>query len=226
MCGRFAFYSPTEAITELFGIADPPDIVPRFNIAPTQFVPVVRDDEDGKREISMLRWGLVPFWAKDKSIGNRMINARAETLAEKPAYKEPFKKRRCIIPANGFYEWRKQGSVKQPYFIGLGGDTPFGMAGLWARWRDKDNNDETLESFTIITTTPNEVVAPLHNRMPVVLSPDNYTSWLSPDCNDISALQELLVPAPSEGFTFWPVSRRVNNARNEEADLVVPETLI
>ena len=107
MCGRFAFYSPTEAITQLFGVEDPPEIEPRYNIAPTQFVPIVRADEDGKRSISMLRWGLVPFWAKDKAIGNRMINARAETLTEKPAYKDPFKKRRCIVPANGFYEWKK-----------------------------------------------------------------------------------------------------------------------
>lgn len=226
MCGRFAFYSPTEAVTDIFGVENPPEIEPRFNIAPTQFVPVVRADDAGKRAISMLRWGLVPFWAKDKNIGNRMINARAETLTEKPAYKEPFRKRRCIVPANGFYEWKKQGSVKQPYFIGLGGDTPFGMAGLWARWRDRENDDETLETFTIITTTPNEVVAPLHNRMPVILPRESFSTWLSPANEDVSALQDLLAPASPEGFTFWPVSRRVNNARNEEADLVAPESLI
>ncbi len=226
MCGRFAFYSPAEAITQLFGVDNPPAIEPRYNIAPTQFVPIVRADETGKRSIGMLRWGLVPFWAKDKAIGNRMINARAETLTEKPAYKDPFKKRRCIVPANGFYEWKKQGSIKQPYFIGRGGDEPFGMAGLWACWRDKDNEDETLETFTVVTTTPNEAIEPYHNRMPVVLAPDSFAAWLAPDNHDVDALQQLLVAPPSEGFTIWPVSRLVNNARNETPELIEPDTLL
>ncbi|MDH3588561.1 MAG: SOS response-associated peptidase [Gammaproteobacteria bacterium] len=227
MCGRFAFYSPAEAVTRIFGVENPPDIEPRFNIAPTQFVAVVRADEHGERTISMLRWGLVPFWAKDKSIGNRMINARAETLTEKPAYKDPFRKRRCIVPANGFYEWKKQGSVKQPYFIGLGGDEPFGMAGLWARWRDKENDDERLETFTIVTTTPNETVAPIHNRMPVVLSPEHFDKWLAPDNDDINSLQQILVSSvATDRFTIWPVSRKVNNTRNDDPGLVVADSLI
>ncbi|MDH3647336.1 MAG: SOS response-associated peptidase [Gammaproteobacteria bacterium] len=225
MCGRFAFYSPAEAVTRIFDVQAPPEIEPRYNIAPTQFVPIVRADEEGTRGISMLRWGLVPFWAKDKSIGNRMINARAETLAEKPAFKNSFRKRRCIVPANGFYEWKKQGSIKQPYFIGFGGDEPFGMAGLWARWRDKTNNDETLESFTIVTTIPNEAVSALHDRMPVILAPDSFSAWLAPDENDVDKLQKLLVPVPAESISIWPVSRRVNDPRNEEPDLVRPESL-
>lgn len=226
MCGRFAFYAPAEAVTRIFGVEDPPDIEPRFNIAPTQFVPVVRADSSGERRISMLRWGLVPFWAKDKSIGNRMINARAETLAEKPAYKGPFSKRRCIVPANGFYEWKKQGSVKQPYFISHGGDQPFGMAGLWARWRDREKNDETLETFTIVTTTPNEAVAPLHNRMPAIIDPENFTAWLDPENHDTASLQNLLLPSPAEPITVWPVSRQVNNPKNDEPGLVTADSLI
>ncbi|MBT8136074.1 MAG: SOS response-associated peptidase [Gammaproteobacteria bacterium] len=226
MCGRFAFYAPAEAVTRIFGVEDPPDIEPRFNIAPTQFVPIIRADSDGERSVSMLRWGLVPFWAKDKAIGNRMINARAETLSEKPAYKSPFRKRRCIVPANGFYEWKKQGSVKQPYFISHGGDKPFGMAGLWARWRDGENDDETLETFTIVTTAPNEAVAPLHNRMPAIIDTSHFTQWLDPENHDTAALQELLLPPPAEPVTVWPVSRRVNDPKNDEAELVTADSLI
>ncbi len=227
MCGRFAFYSPAEAVTRVFGVEDPPAIEPRFNIAPTQFVPVVRSDDDGVRSVAMLRWGLVPFWAKDRSIGNRMINARAETLAEKPAFRDSFRKRRCIVPANGFFEWRKQGSVKQPYFIALGGDEPFGMAGLWARWRDREKNgDERLETFTIVTTEPNSAVEPLHDRMPAILPPEQFDAWLAPENEDTAALQTLLGPCPADEITVWPVSRRVNDPKNDEPSLVESDSLI
>ncbi|MBT8132008.1 MAG: SOS response-associated peptidase [Gammaproteobacteria bacterium] len=226
MCGRFAFYSPAEAVSRLFSVEDPPQIEPRYNIAPTQFVPIVRDHEDEPRTVSMLRWGLLPFWAKDKSIASRLINARAETVAEKPAYRDSFKKRRCIVPVNGFYEWVKQGSSKQPYFISQGGDEPFGLAGLWSTWRDKKNEDEIIETFTIITTTANEAIAALHHRMPVVLATDDYDEWLAVDHENASDLQRLLVPAPPESFKNWPVSRQVNNARNEGPELVTPDSLV
>ena len=220
MCGRFAFYSPAEAVARVFGVDDPPELEARFNIAPTQFVPVVRDDKEGHRRISLLRWGLVPFWAKDKAIGNRMINARAETLASKPAYRDSFRRRRCIVPANGFYEWQKQGAVKQPYFVSLGGDEPFGMAGLWASWRSRTDPHERLETFTIVTTTPNDVVAPLHDRMPVILEAGAYDAWLARDNEDTDALQSLLGPYPAPGLEYRAVSRDVNNPRNDEPRLV------
>ncbi len=220
MCGRFAFYSPAEAVARVFGVDDPPEVEARFNIAPTQFVPVVRDDSEGRRRIGMLRWGLVPFWAKDKAIGNRMINARAETLATKPAYRDSFRRRRCIVPANGFYEWQKQGAVKQPYFLSLGGDEPFGMAGLWASWRSKEDPDERLESFTIVTTSPSDVVAPLHDRMPVILEPAAFGEWLDRDNEDTDALQRLLRPYEPDGLVYWAVSREVNNPRNDSPRLV------
>lgn len=225
MCGRFAFYSPAEAVSRLFGVDEVPALEPRFNIAPTQFVPVVRADDDGGRRISMLHWGLVPFWAKDKSIGNRMINARAETVAEKPAYKDSFRSRRCIVPANGFYEWKKMADGKQPFFINFGGQQLLGLAGLWSGWRSPQDPEQRLDSFTIITTAASPKVANLHDRMPVILNPDDYAAWLAPNNQDTNALQDLLLPCNAPQLQSWPVSRAVNNARNESAALVEPVTL-
>ena len=164
----------------------------------------------------MLRWGLVPFWAKDPSIGNRMINARSETVAEKPSFRNAYKKRRCLVLADGFYEWRKEGDVKTPYFISLADGLPFAFAGLWEDWNSKES-DESLQTTAIITTAANDFMATLHQRMPVVMRPAEAARWLD---GDMELLPELIDDSPA--FQAWPVDRKVNNARNEGADLIDP----
>jgi putative SOS response-associated peptidase YedK len=218
MCGRFAFYSPHEAVTRLFGVADAPEVEPRYNIAPTQFVAAVRET-GGPREVAMLYWGLVPSWAKEKSIGARMINARSETLAEKPSFRNAYKRRRCLVLADGYYEWQRSGAVKQPYFISFAAGEPFGMAGLWERWRDPGSG-EPLESCCIVTTSPAPAVAHVHDRMPVIITPDAHAEWLDPDNAATDRLARLLVPCEARGLQARPVSRRVNDARNQGADLL------
>jgi putative SOS response-associated peptidase YedK len=214
MCGRFAFYSPAEATAALFGVDGSLAVEPRYNIAPTQFVAAVRDDEEMQRELVMLRWGLVPFWAKDPAIGNRMINARAETVAEKPSYRAAFKHRRCVVLADGFYEWRRDGELKTPYFISLASGNPFALAGLWEHWTDKESG-ESLQTTTLITTHANDFMQPLHHRMPVILEADTANEWLSGSSNYLEDSAER-TPA----LTAWPVSRRVNNARNQGQELI------
>jgi putative SOS response-associated peptidase YedK len=216
MCGRFAFYSPAEATAALFGVRDMPDLKPRYNIAPTQDIAAVRVGEDGAREFALLRWGLVPFWAKDPAIGNRMINARAETVAEKPSFRAAYRKRRCLVLADGFYEWRKQSEVKIPYYISLASGNPFAFAGLWEDWHAKDT-DESLQSAAIITTAANEFMSGLHHRMPVVLEKEYAERWLDGDDQVLTEVSE-----NSPVFQAWPVDRRVNNARNEGGELVEP----
>jgi len=166
MCGRFAFYSPSEAAAALFGVSGSLPVEPRYNIAPTQYIAAVRDGEDKERELVMLRWGLVPSWAKDPSIGNRMINARAETVAEKPSFRAAYRRRRCVVLADGFYEWRRAGDTKTPYFISLASGKPFALAGLWENWHDKES-DESIQTTTLITTEANDFMRPLHHRMPM-----------------------------------------------------------
>lgn len=214
MCGRFAFYSPAEAAAELFGFETSVATEPRYNIAPTQLVPAVRKGPTGRREFAMLRWGLVPSWAKDPSIGNRMINARAESLTDKPAYRSAYEKRRCLILADGFYEWRKEGGGKSPYFISLANGQPFAFAGLWEAWTDR-NAGESLQTTTIVTTAANEFLKNLHDRMPVVLQPDTAGAWLAGDMNILEAA------ASPPRFQAWPVDTKVNNARNEGPELIV-----
>lgn len=214
MCGRFAFYSPSEATAALFGVSDMPEMKPRYNIAPTQDIAAVRISSGDAREFAMLRWGLVPFWAKDPSIGNRMINARAETVAEKPSFRAAYRKRRCLILADGFYEWRKESDVKIPYYISLASGDPFAFAGLWEDWHDKDLN-ESLQSAAIITTAANDFMSNLHHRMPVVLEKETADRWLD---GDEQVLSEVIEKSPV--FQAWPVDRRVNNARNEGGELV------
>ena len=214
MCGRFAFYSPSEATAALFGVDGALAVEPRYNIAPTQFVAAIRDSEQHQRELVMLRWGLVPFWAKDPSIGNRMINARAETVAEKPSFRAAFKHRRCVVLADGFYEWHREGDVKTPYFISLVNGEPFALAGLWEDWKDRKSG-ESLQTTTLITTTANDFMQPLHHRMPVILQPDTADEWLAGP-NDYLQNAAERVPA----LRAWPVDRRVNNARNQGADLI------
>ncbi len=212
MCGRFAFYSPTEAAAALFGASGSLDIAPRYNIAPTQNVAAVRENPEGQRELVQLRWGLVPFWAKDPTIGNRMINARAETVAEKPAYRAAYRHRRCIVLADGFYEWQPREGGKVPYFISLASGEPFALAGLWERWKDR-NSEDRLETATLITMQANDFMASLHHRMPLVLDRATADEWLA-------GSDELLDSVALPPLQAWPVDRRVNNARNEGEDLI------
>lgn len=216
MCGRFAFYSPAEAAAELFGVADAKPVEARYNIAPTQYIAAVRESGDDGRELAMLRWGLVPFWAKDPSIGNRMINARAETVADKPAYRSAYRHRRCVLLADGFYEWRREGEGKTPYFISLESGGPFGLAGLWENWTDRESG-ESLQSATIITTAANDFMQRLHDRMPMILQPGRADAWLA-------GATDMLETAATEcpPLRSWPVGRSVNNPRNEGPALVEP----
>ena len=218
MCGRFAFYSPHEAVVRLFGVAVVPGIEPRWNIAPTTYVAAVRE-AGGPREVAMLYWGLVPSWAKEKSIGARMINARSETLGEKPSFRNAFRRRRCLILADGYYEWQRSGAVKQPYFIAFADGQPFGMAGLWERWRDPATG-EPLESCCIVTTSPAPTVAHVHDRMPVIVPSEAYAEWLDPKNEGTDRLARLFEPCGRPDLQARPVSRRVNDARNQGRELI------
>ncbi len=232
MCGRYVAATPPDELANYFS-AEVPDITsglaPNFNVAPTQQVPAVRQHTSGARNLDTLRWGLVPFWAKDPRIGNRMINARGETVATKNAFRRSLIKQRCIIPADGFYEWHKiQGRKhKQPMYITRTDDEPFAFAGLCERWRDKNSLDEDgepleLHSCTIITCAANETMAKIHDRMPVMLPPHAWDSWLDPTNRDLTEVSPLLVPAPAGLIKMHPVSREVNNSRNNGAHLIEP----
>lgn len=213
MCGRFTLRTPMTRIAKIFGLDETTDIEPRYNVAPTQQVVAIRLDPAAEnRELALLRWGLIPRWADDPSIGNRMINARAETVAGKPSFRQAFKKRRCLVVADGFFEWKKIGGKKQPYYIHLKDDQPFGFAGLWERW---NREGEEIQSCTIITTEPNELMKPIHNRMPVIVQSTDYDRWLDPDFEDGKALQQVLRRYPAELMEAYPVSTLVNNPRNE-----------
>jgi putative SOS response-associated peptidase YedK len=212
MCGRFAFYSPSEATAALFGASGSLKVKPRYNIAPTQDIAAICLDEDGGRKLKSLRWGLVPSWAKDPAIGNRMINARAETVAEKPSFRAAYRRRRCLVLADGFYEWHKEGSGKTPYFISRSDGSPFAFAGLWEHWQGRES-DETLYSATLITTAANEFMAPLHDRMPIILDPARADVWM--------AGGDDFVQSATPDLRAWPVGREVNNPRNEGVNLIV-----
>lgn len=218
MCGRFTMRSSPQRVAEVFGLADLPLFEPRYNVAPTQQVPAVRVREDA-RELAFLRWGLIPSWADDPKIGNRMINARSDTVAEKPSYRKAFAKRRCLIVADGFYEWRKTDGAKQPYFIRLRNDSPFGQAGLWERWT---RGEETIESCTILTTEANAAMSGLHDRMPVILSPRDYDLWLDPAVHEAERLAPLLRPYAGDDLIASPVSTRVNSPTHEGPQCLAP----
>lgn len=212
MCGRFALLTHAEALIERFGVEEVikrPE--PRYNIAPSQNVTVVVQRE--KRQLTEMRWGLVPSWAKDVSIGNRMINVRAETVAEKPAFRNAFKKRRCLILSDGFYEWQKVGKIKIPTHIRLKKREPFAFAGLYEYWKTKSG--KMLESCAIITTTPNEVMSSIHHRMPVILNPDDERAWLNPEKQEASELMQLLKPYTSHQMESFEVSDFVNSHQNQ-----------
>jgi putative SOS response-associated peptidase YedK len=213
MCGRFTQAADGEIIAQVFELPEPPELPRRYNIAPTQNVAAVRAAEGSGRELVQLHWGLIPSWAKERAMGARMINARAETLAEKPAFRSAFRARRCLILADGFYEWQKLGTRKQPYFIGFTDRRPFAFAGLWERWTGEGSG--AVESCTIVTTEANELLAPIHDRMPVILDPDAFASWVDPAEKDTERLAGLLKPYPSGPLQAYPVSMLVNNPAND-----------
>ena len=220
MCGRFTLGTPDHILAELFQLLNMPPLKPRYNIAPTQPVAVVQTSASGSgRDMDLVRWGLVPSWAKDPSIGARMINARAEGVAEKPSFRGPFRSKRCLIPADGFYEWAKAGARKQPYHFRLKDGGPFAFAGLWDAWAAPDGS--TLETCAIITTTPNEAVAPVHDRMPVILDRHDHERWLSRDAL-VGELLALLRPCPASILEARPVGPHVNNPRNDGPECTVP----
>jgi putative SOS response-associated peptidase YedK len=224
MCGRFVITSPAEAMASAFSTTNPlPNIRPRYNAAPTQSVPVVpRDAEAHARHLETFRWGLIPFWAKDAKIGYTMINAKAETVAEKPSFREAFKSRRCLIPANGFYEWKKlDAKTKQPHAIVMKDRAMFAFAGLWERWKDKESG-EVVRSCSIITTTPNEVCAPIHDRMPVILEPESYGKWLGEEETEPLRVLMMLKPYPADRMEAYPVGSEVGNVKNDHEGLVRP----
>jgi putative SOS response-associated peptidase YedK len=216
MCGRFAFYSPREAVHDLFGVDFPREFAPRYNIAPTQDVAAIRAGADGESQPAVLRWGLVPAWAKDPAIGNRMINARAETLAARPAFRSAFRRRRCLVLANGFYEWRSSAHGKTPFYIAAPDERPIAFAGLWERW---ERGEQPLETCTIITTEANRRLRELHDRMPVIVSPEAARGWLG-EQTPAAALSALLRPAPEELLVCREVSREVNSPARDGPQLI------
>jgi putative SOS response-associated peptidase YedK len=225
MCGRFVSATPPDQVAAYFGTEAPEALLdPSYNVAPTRDVYAVLSD-GSTRHLDAFHWGLIPLWAKDAKIGSKMINARAETLAEKAAYKSAFKRRRCLIPADGFYEWRKDPDAapkakKQPFFIHRPDGKPYAFAGLWEVWRGPAKDQEPLRSCTIITTTPNEPMAAVHDRMPVILPESAWDTWLDRDVDDLELLGKLLVPAAPELTVMHPVSTAVNNVRNNGHELV------
>jgi putative SOS response-associated peptidase YedK len=217
MCGRFVLNANPQAIQETFDLLNPPPVQARYNIAPTQ--PVLVITNDNPREATFQRWGLIPSWAKDPSIGNTLINARGETLEEKPSFRTAFKRRRCLIPATGFYEWQKNGKHKTPMYVHLPDDPLFAFAGLWEIWHSPEG--DRIDTCTIITTEPNEKVQALHHRMALILKPEDYDVWLDNDApSDI--LKALIKPYPSEAIDFYEVSPRVNKPDYDAPDLIMP----
>jgi putative SOS response-associated peptidase YedK len=232
MCGRFVSASPPDELARYFDVDQVAETAldPSYNVAPTNDVYVVVET-GGIRRLDTFHWGLIPFWAKDAKVGQKMINARAESLADKPAFKRPFTRRRCLIPADGFFEWKKVPGqkAKQPMYIHRTDDEPMAFAGLWELWRPKgddgeysDDESTWIRSCTIITGQPNETMQPIHDRMPVILPPSAWDTWLSPDNDDLKTLGQLLVPAPASLITVHPVTTRVNNVGNKDSALILP----
>jgi putative SOS response-associated peptidase YedK len=227
MCGRFRLSSDVSEIKLVFSIPPhrpTPNFPPSWNVAPTDPLPVVRyDTKVGERSLDVLRWGLVPYWAKDIKVGFANINAKAEGIENRPAFREALQRRRCLVPVDTFYEWKKTAAGKQPCAIALADPGLMALAGLWENWRSPAG--EWIRSFAIVTTTPNELCAELHNRMPVVLAPEAWAVWLGEEPADPSELKALLAPYPSEAMTSWPVSPRVGNVKNNDPSLIEPIAL-
>ena len=229
MCGRYVSVSSSTILAERFAVETvrvPDEAEPDYNVTPRAEVPVVAESSTDGRVLDRVRWGLVPSWAKDLKIGDRLINARAESVATSNAFKRAFARRRCIVPADGFYEWQKieKRRAKQPWFVRRRDGEPIAFAGLWEIWHDPKEGDDAprIRSCVIITTEPNALMAPIHDRMPVVLPESAWDTWLDRENHDVDALQKLLVPAPSEEFEAWPVSLLVNKPENNGPELIDP----
>ena len=217
MCARFQFAPPEDWVEE-FGLGEAPDLPPRYNIAPTQDVMAVRAGRDGRRQARLLRWGLVPYWAEDPAVGNRLINARAESVATRAAFRDAFRQRRCLVPAQGFYEWKKFGRAREPWLVRLKGGGTFAFGGVWDRWAGPQ---AALESCALITTPANALVAPIHGRMPVVIDRRGYEAWLDPEAEEVD-LRPLLAPFPADAMEAFPVSDRVNSTEADGPELSRP----
>jgi len=220
MCGRYALIASAPRLARLLGLVAPLELSPRYNIAPSQPVPVVRSPEPGQRALAMVRWGLIPGWAKAPKTDYRMINAKAETLAQRPAFRVAFRRRRCLIPADGFYEWKRLDGGKQPYFITMEDREPFAFAGLWEHWVGADG--QTVDSCAIITTGANDTVSPVHDRMPAILGPEDYDAWLDTRQSPSADLGLLLRPYTGRPMTALPVTTHVNSPRNDGPRCIEP----
>ncbi|MEA5563916.1 SOS response-associated peptidase [Anabaena sp. UHCC 0399] len=221
MCGRFTLTQTAEALAEIFHVQPEQNLAVQYNIAPTQMVvTVLHNPEVNQRELQQLRWGLIPSWAKDSSIGSKLINARSETVAEKPSFRSAFKHRRCLVVADGFYEWQKQQGTKQPFYFRLRDGQPFGFAGLWEKWSSP--TQEEIISCTILTTAANELLQPIHDRMPVIIDPKDYDLWLDPEVQTPQPLQSLLSPYPTAAMTAYPVSKLVNSPKHNSPECIIP----
>ena len=219
MCGRYNLVSDARALVDFFSLDNSLEVRSRYNIAPSQDIPAIRQGPSG-RTVALLRWGLIPHWAKEAKIGYRMINARAETVAEKPSFRTAFRRRRCLVPATGFYEWRSVAGGKQPYNICMKDGGLFAFAGLWEQWRGGEEG--VVESCTIIVTDANDLIRPVHDRMPVILDPGDYATWLDPGMQDADRLLSLLEPYPAAELQLFPVSKRVGSPANDDPELVSP----
>ncbi|PQO28431.1 SOS response-associated peptidase [Bremerella cremea] len=220
MCGRYTLRARLNQLLQMYSAQSEIEISPRYNIAPSQKVPVLRLGEDsGMREIVLMRWGLIPSWAKDEKIGYKMINARSETIQEKPSYRSAFKRRRCLVLADGFFEWQRQGSKKQPYLFQKKDGAPYGYAGLWETWT---KGHQPMQSCTIITTTANELVEDVHDRMPVILQERHLENWLNPEFDHVDRLKAMLAPYPSDEMQRYPVDPMVGSPKNDKPECVEP----
>jgi putative SOS response-associated peptidase YedK len=225
MCGRYRLSRRKQIVEDYFdSVPGEQEWSPRYNIAPTQSIPVIRQSpREPVRELSLMRWGLIPSWAKDGSVAASMINARSETAGTKPAFRDALKSRRCLIPADGFYEWKRDGKTKQPYCFEVNDGELFALAGLWDRWKDANGN--WIRTCSILTTTPNSVTSVVHDRMPVILDPANYDLWLDPGMRDVSAASELLKPFDARLMRCYPISTRINHVANDEEACSAPVEL-
>ena len=218
MCGRFALKAPPSVLIRRFHLDECAEVQPRYNLAPGSDIAAIRRSPDGRRVLDLMRWGLVPHWAKDPDIGTRLINARGESLAGKPAFRDAFRRRRCLVPADGFYEWKAEGRIRQPYYFSLPSGETMALAGLWESWQAPDGSP--LRSVCLVTTAANHVMAPVHDRMPVVVAPQHWEEWLAAPADPVA---RLIVPCGDEELQVWPVSRRINSAREDDAALIARE---